>query len=66
MGTSLAGSSWFASEILITVEDDSELAPYLIFVDMEDEMLFLMHDDGEIDDNELFILYEANRCRIYT
>ena len=52
--------------MLITVEDDSELAPYLILVDMEDEMLFLMHDDGEIDDNELFILYEANRCRIYT
>ena len=26
-------------------------------------MLVLMHDDGEIDDDEFFILYEAHRCR---
>ena len=28
---------------------------------MEDEFLILMHDDGEIDDEEVFILHEANR-----
>ena len=27
---------------------------------MEDEFLVLMHDDGEIDDEEFFILHEAN------
>ena len=30
---------------------------------MEDEFLILVHDDGEIDDEEFFILYEANRHR---
>ena len=28
---------------------------------MEDEFHILMHDDGEIDDEEFFILHEANR-----
>ena len=30
---------------------------------MEDEFLILMHDDGEIDDEECLILHEANRHR---
>ena len=30
---------------------------------MEDEFLVLMHDDGEIYDEEFFILHEANRHR---
>ena len=30
---------------------------------MEDEFLVLLHDDGEIDDEEFFILHEANRHR---
>ena len=30
---------------------------------MEDEFLILMHDDGEIDDEEFLILHEANRHR---
>ena len=30
---------------------------------MEDDFLILMHDDGEIDDEEVLILHEANRHR---
>lgn len=62
LGKSGAEKFWFASEILSTnVEEDSEWAPYLIFVYMEDEVLVLMHHDGEIDDDEFLILYEASR-----
>ena len=51
-------------EILITnVKDDSELGPYLIFVNVQGEMLVMMHDDGEIDEDEFLIFYEANRNR---
>ena len=31
---------------------------------MEDEFLVLMHDDGDIDDEEFFILHEATRHSI--
>ena len=30
---------------------------------MDDEMLILLHDDGEIDDEEYLVLFEANRHR---
>ena len=36
---------------------------YLIFVNMEDARLVLMHNDGEIGDDEFLVLYEANHCR---